>query len=120
LIEKFSSGFDERRGEELVFPLLMMVRVAVLGCEALGEKIAGTFALWNHGEKVFDVDLRQLDSLHQRLHHDEDQLFRDGLTLTPTFPVSPISLVLSRRRRRRMPLGTNPLFEPIGRDGERR
>lgn len=82
-----------------------MVRVAILGCGTMGLKIAGrdrerersplvivdrsgTFAASNHLVKIFDSDLKQLDSLHQRIHHDEDQLYRDGLTINPTFPVS--------------------------------
>ena len=87
-----------------------MVRIAVLGCGTMGLKIAGfysrfqclclsdrhcsfffrtgNFAYYGHVVKIFDNDLKQLDSACERIHHDEDQLYRDGLIESPKFLVS--------------------------------
>jgi 3-hydroxyacyl-CoA dehydrogenase len=83
-----------------------MVRIAVLGCGTMGLKIAGlfllliiffsysqlsfigNFAYFGHVVKIFDSDLKQLDTACERIHHDEDQLYRDGLTEVPKFLVS--------------------------------
>ncbi|CAF1273587.1 unnamed protein product [Adineta ricciae] len=62
-----------------------MVRIAVLGCGTMGLKIAGNFAYYGHVVKIFDSDLKQLDSACERIHHDEDQLYRDGLIESPKF-----------------------------------
>jgi 3-hydroxyacyl-CoA dehydrogenase len=47
---------------------------------------------------MFDSDLQQLDTVCERIHHDEDQLYRDGLIEVPKFVVSfiykSVSLVL--------------------------
>jgi hypothetical protein len=47
---------------------------------------------------MFDSDLQQLDTVCERIHHDEDQLYRDGLIEMPKFVVSfiykSVSLVL--------------------------
>jgi len=82
-----------------------MVRIAVLGCGTMGLKIAGlfllliifsysklsfvgNFAYFGHVVKIFDSDLKQLDTACERIHHDEDQLYRDGLIEMPKFLVS--------------------------------
>ncbi|CAF0851524.1 unnamed protein product [Adineta steineri] len=62
-----------------------MVRIAILGCGTMGLKIAGNFAYYGHIIKIFDSDLKQLDSACDRIHHDEDQLYRDGLIEMPKF-----------------------------------
>ncbi len=48
----------------------------------------GNFAYSGHVVKIFDSDLKQLDTACERIHHDEDQLYRDGLTEVPKFLVS--------------------------------
>lgn len=62
-----------------------MVRIAVLGCGIMGLKIAGTFAYYGHTVKIFDSDIKQLDTVCERIHHDEEQLYRDGLIEVPKF-----------------------------------
>jgi hypothetical protein len=44
---------------------------------------------------MFDSDLKQLDTVCERIHHDEDQLYRDGLIEAPKFLVSLISKYLT-------------------------
>lgn len=85
-----------------------MVRIAVLGCGTMGLKIAGfilllimyffqfslflgNFAYFNHTVKMFDSDIKQLDMVCERIRHDEDELYRDGLIEVPRFPVSLIN-----------------------------
>ena len=48
----------------------------------------GTFAYYGHVVKIFDSDIKQLDTACERIHHDEDQLYRDGLIGVPKFLVS--------------------------------
>ena len=72
-----------------------MVRIAVLGCGILGLKVAGTLAYYGHLVKVYDKNLRELDSVCERIHHDEDQYYRDGLIETPKFLVN-LSLCQAR------------------------
>ena len=48
----------------------------------------GNFAYFGHVVKVFDCDLRQLDTACERIRHDEDELYREGLTEVPKFSVS--------------------------------
>ena len=47
----------------------------------------GTLSYFGHLVKIFDSNLRELDSVCERIHHDEDQLYRDGLIETPKFLV---------------------------------
>ncbi|CAF4886232.1 unnamed protein product [Rotaria socialis] len=65
-----------------------MVRIAVLGCGNMGLRIAGNFAYFGHIVKIFDSDLKQLDTACERIRYDEDQLYRDGLIEVPKFLVS--------------------------------
>jgi 3-hydroxyacyl-CoA dehydrogenase len=53
-----------------------------------GLSFLGNFAYFGHTVKIFDSDLRQLDTACERIHHDEDQLYRDGLIEVPKFLVS--------------------------------
>ena len=48
----------------------------------------GNFAYYGHCVKMFDNDLKQLDNAFERIHYDEDQLYRDGLIEMPKFLVS--------------------------------
>jgi len=48
-------------------------------------------AYFGHTVKIFDSDLRQLDTACERIRHDEAQLHRDGLIEMPKFLVSFIS-----------------------------
>ncbi|CAF0732782.1 unnamed protein product [Didymodactylos carnosus] len=62
-----------------------MVRIAVIGCGVMGIKIAGNFSYFGHIVKMYDADLKQLDSVCERIHADEDELYRDGLIEVPKF-----------------------------------
>lgn len=111
-----------------------MVRIAVLGCGTMGLKIAGclpssrsrcsshsflagNFAYFGHIVKIYDSGLKQLDSVCERIRHDEDELYRDGLIETPKFTVSGGRRAAHVRFRRAA--GSNPLFEPHRRRRER-
>jgi hypothetical protein len=48
----------------------------------------GNLAYCGHIVKIFDSDLKQLDTVCERIRHDEDQLYRDGLIESPKFLVS--------------------------------
>ncbi len=105
-----------------------MVRVAVLGCGTMGLKIAGwfiflflisysklsflgNFAYSGHVVKIFDSDLKQLDTACERIHHDEDQLYRDGLTEVPKFLVSLIAKYIKIYFSLIIYSGTNIMFK---------
>ncbi|CAF0990073.1 unnamed protein product [Rotaria magnacalcarata] len=66
-----------------------MVRIAVLGCGNMGLRIAGNFAYFGHihSEKTLQKndDIINKCCLCERIHYDEDQLYRDGLIEVPKF-----------------------------------
>lgn len=71
--------------------------------------------------KIFDSDLKQLDTACERIHHDEDDLYREGLTEIPKFPVSVVRKnVHNSDFASFISSGPNLMFESTGGCSERR
>ena len=76
----------------------------------------GTLAHCGHIVKIFDSDLKQLDTVCERIRHDEDQLYRDGLIESPKFLVSCMFDVVRVIRFFIVSLGSNLMPQSSRRD----
>ena len=83
------------------------------------DSCLGNLAYCGHIVKIFDSDLKQLDTACERIRHDEDQLYRDGLIESPKFLVSCMFDVVRIMRFSIISLGSNLVPQSTRRDRER-